>query len=228
MKPFYDDGKGIVIYHGDANDIVHHLADGSISLVLTDPPYGIEGEQHCKGRNCVIKKKNDYGTFLDSIQYVQLNVIPLIFKCVEWFPRVILTPGNKCLTLYPRPDSFGCFYQPASIGLQPWGRSDSQPIFYYGKYPRDSRQIPGQNLSFTLTESPPDLGHPCSKPIKAWTKLLAIGSNDGETILDPFMGSGTTLRAAKDLGIKAIGVEIEERYCEIAAKRLAQEVLCFT
>jgi site-specific DNA-methyltransferase (adenine-specific) len=68
-------------------------------------------------------------------------------------------------------------------------------------------------------------GHPCPKPLKAWRRLLNNISQPEQTVLDPFMGSGTTLRTAKDLGRKAIGIEIEERYCEIAAKRLAQDVL---
>lgn len=62
------------------------------------------------------------------------------------------------------------------------------------------------------------------KPQGVMTELMSVRP-DWQTVLDPFMGSGTTLRAAKDLGRKAIGIEIEERYCEIAAKRLAQEVL---
>ena len=68
--------------------------------------------------------------------------------------------------------------------------------------------------------------HSCPKPIKFWSKLLLRGSvKDSDTILDPFMGSGTTLVAAKMLGRKATGIEISERYCQIAKDRLAQEIL---
>ena len=69
-----------------------------------------------------------------------------------------------------------------------------------------------------------DRVHPTQKPISLMKWCLDFFS-DAQTILAPFMGSGTTLRAAKDLGRRAIGIEIEERYCEIAAQRLAQEVL---
>jgi site-specific DNA-methyltransferase (adenine-specific) len=68
-------------------------------------------------------------------------------------------------------------------------------------------------------------GHPCPKPLRWMTWLVGLASRPGEKILDPFMGSGTTLRAAKDLARRAIGIELDERYCEIAAKRLAQESL---
>jgi DNA modification methylase len=68
--------------------------------------------------------------------------------------------------------------------------------------------------------------HPTQKPLDLMRWCIGLEPNI-QTILDPFMGSGTTLRAAKDLGRKAIGIELEERYCEIAAKRLAQEVLNF-
>jgi DNA modification methylase len=73
----------------------------------------------------------------------------------------------------------------------------------------------------------PNNGHPCSRAMKHTQFLVRWWSEPGETILDPFAGSGTTLIAAKNLGRRAIGIEIEERYCEIAAKRLSQEVFDF-
>ena len=69
--------------------------------------------------------------------------------------------------------------------------------------------------------------HPTEKPVPLMEKIVHIHSDVGDVVLDPFMGHGSTLRAAKDLGRKAIGIEIEEKYCEIAAKRMAQEVFDF-
>ena len=69
--------------------------------------------------------------------------------------------------------------------------------------------------------------HPAQKPLAMMSQIVRVSSRPGDLVVDPFMGSGTTLRAAKDLGRRAIGIEIDERYCEIAAKRLSQEVLQF-
>jgi DNA modification methylase len=70
-----------------------------------------------------------------------------------------------------------------------------------------------------------DTVHPNQKPVAALRPILNTYVPAGGTVLDPFMGSGSTLRAAKDLGLKAIGIEIEECYCRVAANRMAQEVL---
>jgi site-specific DNA-methyltransferase (adenine-specific) len=74
---------------------------------------------------------------------------------------------------------------------------------------------------------PEDNGHPCPKPLRVMSWIVERTTRPSDVILDPFMGSGTTLRAAKDSGRSAIGIEIEERYCEMAVERLGQGVLNF-
>jgi DNA modification methylase len=70
-----------------------------------------------------------------------------------------------------------------------------------------------------------DAFHPNQKPVAALRPLVAASAPAAGTVLDPFMGSGSTLRAAKDFGLRAIGIEIEERYCRLAARRMAQRIL---
>ena len=89
----------------------------------------------------------------------------------------------------------------------------------FGEYADRSRYI------VHPAEQNGDIGHPTVKPLKVICKLMKTGSAHGSIVLDPFMGSGTTLVAAKNLGRRAIGIELEEKYCEIAVNRLRQGVL---
>jgi DNA modification methylase len=219
MKPYYQD-SAVTIYHGDCRDIFVWV---SADLILTDPPYGVGGGSGTIGKTR--SHKSSYGEFEDTLSNVIVSIVPRFKQIVERFPRAIITPGPLAMCYYPQPDSFGCLLQSRTSGMQKWGWCDAQPIFYYGRDPRVGKTI--SKCSFDNNQRPEDNGHPCPKPVRAWSHLILKGSLDNETILDPFMGSGTTLRAAKDLGRKAIGIEIEEKYCEIAAKRMAQEVFQF-
>jgi DNA modification methylase len=108
-----------------------------------------------------------------------------------------------------------------------WGFTCMQPILYYGSDPflRTGQGARANSCGQTYPNDANTHGHPCAKPIRMIEWLVSRASLPGEIVLDPFMGSGTTLVAAKRLGNKAIGIELEERYCEIAAKRLAQGAL---
>lgn len=220
MKPYYERG-GITIYHGDCREILPQL--GPVDLVLTDPPYGIEGARGVGNR---ARGKAAYKPegWEDTRDYVAAVCVEVVRQAISFAKRVVVTPGIRHLHLYPPPDDMGCFWTPAAVSYGSWGAVTFHPILFYGRDPRAG--IGAWPSGRQVTESPNVEGYPCAKPLKAWTWLLAKASMEAsDLILDPFMGSGTTLRAAKDLGRRAIGIEIEEKYCEIAVKRLAQEVL---
>ncbi len=219
MEPYYDH-NGITIYCGDCRDVLPQI---TADVVLTDPPYGINGANGTINRS---RAKGEYQSdFSDTREYIRDVVVPIIHSLIENVGCVVVTPGNSNFDLYPRCNSFGVFFQPAAVGLQTFGNLDAQPILYYGKNALGRNM--GVPCSYRLTEPPQKSIHPCAKPFKAWKTLLSNIAQPGMVILDPFMGSGTTLRAAKELNMQAIGIDISERYCEEAAINLSQEVMAF-
>jgi site-specific DNA-methyltransferase (adenine-specific) len=125
--------------------------------------------------------------------------------------------------LLPPPDALGGIFVAAAVGLNKWGWSNLIHCLLYGVAPGLGKGVKPTAIAKTAIAE--KNGHPVVKPLPWILWAVGLGSTVTDTILDPFMGSGTTLRAAKDLGRRAIGIEIEEKYCEIAAKRLSQEVL---
>ncbi len=228
MNPYYED-DAVTIYHGDAREVVDDFIvdfalagkEYAFDVVLTDTPYGIG---------------LDYGgAFEDSPEYLDGLVRDVLPDLREAAPVVALTTGVVNQWRFPKPTWVLCWYQTkgtTSTGY--WGFNVWQPILVYGTDPylRRGRGRQQDIIKTTTTlgtsgghDNPPE-GHPCPKPLPAWRKILLRVSPDAtDVIFDPFMGSGTTLRAAKDLGRRAVGVDLSEAYCEIAAKRMAQEVL---
>jgi site-specific DNA-methyltransferase (adenine-specific) len=134
----------------------------------------------------------------------------------------VFCAGSK-VGVFPEPSVIGGVYLPSGCGRSAWGFTNFSTIMFYGKAPNIGKGCWPTVLK--STEKAEINGHPMPKPIGWLLWLVGLATLAGETVLDPFVGSGTTLAACKRLGRRAIGIEIEERYCEIAAKRLAQETL---
>ena len=208
MKPYYQDDY-VTIYHGDCSEILPAL--DKVDLVLTDPPYGVG---------------LDYGEFVDTPDNVRELVGIVIPMCIDKAKRVVLTCGTRQLWFYPEATWVMCWLNRAGAFRNPWGFTCWQPILCYGKDPYLENRLGSRSDVIEHGESSPKNGHPAPKPYKFWKKLLARCSVDtNDIVLDPFMGSGTTVQVAKELNRKCIGIEIEEKYCEIAANRCSQSVM---
>lgn len=210
-KPYYEK-DGQTIYHSDCRAILPHLPP--VDLVLTDPPYGIGLE---------------YGSFRDEPDNVRRLVETTIPRCIQLSKRTVLTCGTRQQHFYPPPTWVLCWLNKAGAYPNPWGFTCWQPILVYGTDPYLENKLGSRPDVIEHSEkSPQYYDHPCPKPEGFWKKLLLRCSvKETDVVLDPLMGSGTTLVACKELGRKGIGIEISEAYCAIAAKRLAQEVFDF-
>ncbi len=193
----------ITIYHGDCLEIMPQLQ--SVDLIPTDPPYGVG-----------INYKSYDGDLVRTTDLVMRFLkIALSRSRIVAFPAGKWETELKLYQAYP-PKWRMCWYKGAQSTASPIGFNDWEAILIYG----DKVHCDAHDYFYALPEKMGTFGHPCPKPVQFCSILIGRLSLVDQTILDPFLGSGTMLVAAKQLNRKAIGIEIEEKYCEIAAKRI--------
>ena len=187
---------------------------GRFDAVVTDPPYGVglgSDPTHRIGNR-------PYNGFADSPDYVQHVAVSAIQACIGRVRSIVVTPGTRCAWLYPKPDELGAIYFPAGAGFSRWGFTCSQPILFYGKDP--FMPMNKKPNSVACTELSEKNGHPCPKPVGLMKWLVARASLQTDTVMDPFMGSGTTLVACQRMGRAGTGIELDPDYFDIACRRV--------
>ena len=209
-NPYYQD-DAVIIYHADCRNILPLLPDKCIDLVLTDPPYGVDKTEWDL-------KDNWTGLLAYLGEFIGTQKLAIIFSSTRYIGetiKVMKLPYRWQFIAYSPNNMI-----PADIGFSKY---TSALIFSN----LDSIFCNAQDLREFMagTQELKNNSHPTPKPAPIISYLIEHFSKPNTLILDPFLGSGTTAYCAKKLGRKCIGIELEERYCEIAANRLAQEVL---
>lgn len=204
-KPYYQD-DAVTLYHGDCREILPFL--GKFDLLLTDPPYGINAAKMTMGKGQSNKheskrfEKKDWDQTRPEIEWM----LGVAAKTCIWggnYFSDILPPTNHWLIWHKQND----------------GRSFSECEMAWSDFGKQTRRF-----SWGWLHGGEQKAHPTQKP-EELMRWCILQSGDSKTILDPFAGSGTTGRAAKDLGRKCVLIEREEKYCKIIMDRMAQEVL---
>lgn len=233
-QPYYEQ-DGIVIFHGDAMQYVQALPE--VDAVVTDPPYGIVGKFGASG---LYGKRNMQFAF-DQPEGVMEHIAAVVDLVAE---------KAKALHLFCDPDHYGNIAKQVrkhGYTVKPWARVKKCPpppmpgnwwpsAFELAMYAYKPGAFFGDDSGKRCNVFHCDgyrhgirANEKVDHPTQKWLPMIEYIVNtivpEGGLCVDPFMGSGTTLVAAKLTGRRAIGIEIEERYCEIAAKRLAQGVL---
>jgi site-specific DNA-methyltransferase (adenine-specific) len=252
MKPYYEHG-GITIYHGDAEEVLSDMSEHCCDVVITSPPYNLGNTEGYlgNGRNWKNSKwtgellREGYGAFDDNMPWPEYE---------EWQRRVLVaccnaTAVDGAVFYNHKPRTIGTkLWTPLCLDpdipqmelrqVITWARAGgvnfstthylptyewillfSRPLFRL----RDQSASGVGDIWRIAQEA--NTEHPCPFPLELPKR--AIETTNAGVILDPFCGSGTTLEAAKNLGRQGIGIDINEKYCEIAARRLSQEVFQF-
>ena len=212
MKPYFQD-KDVTIYNCDCRDILQFLP--KVDLVLTDPPYGIgEAAGKNKSRGLLAQPKDFGYAEWDNQPASQELITQVINKArysIIFGGNFYSLPASSCWFVWDK-DNEATDFADAELA---WTNLKCAVRLFKWRW-NGMLQQDMKNKEYRY--------HPTQKPVALMEWCISKVDN-ANLILDPFMGSGTTLRAAKNLGRKAIGIEIEEKYCEIAARRMAQQVM---
>jgi DNA modification methylase len=210
VKPYYQD-DAVTIYHGDCREILPQI---QADVLVTDPPYGYNHSSGWEGAFKDTPIANDLDTQArDDILAAWGQRPALVFG--SW--KMPKPTGTRAVLVWDKGPASGM----GDLSI-PW-KPNWEEIYVLGtgfSGFRDSSILTGHTV---VTWASKGRNHPNEKPVSLMVSILAKCPEG--VALDPFMGSGSTLRAAKNSGRRAIGIELEERYCEIAANRCAQDVL---
>lgn len=229
MTPYYQD-ESVTLYHGDCREVIVRLDE--VDHVITDPPYD---ETTHRGARSLARSYSAKSTVC-NIDFASITADSLsqLFGTIRARRWLIATMDWRHIpTLETHPPSGWRFVR---FGI--WVKPNGAPQFT-GDRPATGweaiaclhRDVAGKmrwnggGHHAVFTHNKVNGQHPTAKPESLLLELVEQFTDPGETILDPFMGSGTTLAAAKRLGRKAIGIELNEQYCEVAAHRLSQGAL---
>ena len=193
------------------------MEDKSVDLVLTDPPYGLD---------------YGYDTYVDTPENLKELISKVMPELLRIGERVAIFTGVHNLLLYPKSNWIMCWTWNTTGSFGRMGFNQWQPIMFYGEDIKGFGSVNGELKSDVFSFSgmgsagySKEKGHPCGKPINVMKKLVARLSKENDLVYDPFMGSGTTAVACKQLKRNFIGSEISKEYCEIARQRLRQGIL---
>jgi DNA modification methylase len=229
IEPYYQD-EYVTLYCGDCREVMKELQDGSVDLVLSDPPYGVSYVSPWRSRNGPLRVPIAGDSNLDWTEVLlevdrllKNNSHAYLFAAAQRTEEIIKnlpvlwTPKN--ILVWDKGDA-------GTVGDLECGYGYNYEMIIYAMKGRRKLQGPRPRALMRYDWSGNrDPVHPTVKPVGFLKRFILSSSSPGECVLDMFAGSGTTLRAAKDLNRKAIGIELEEKYCEQAVKRLHQEAL---
>lgn len=226
MSVVYRD-DAVTLFHGDCRDVLPTLG-ATADAVVTDPPYGIAYVSNVRAVNLFGEIVGD-----DEFRADWLLLVRQAVRADRGVPLFVFANDRSLAATQSAASDAGfvlrtlLVWDKQALGpgdLDDWAKRTEFIVYATSRGAKLNGARDGNLISVPRVDGR-KLCHPTEKPVDLLKYLIIRSTDPGDVVLDPFCGAGSTLIAAKGLGRKAIGIEVDERYCEIAARRLAQEVL---